>query len=850
MKKTIKLIGIVALVLMIVCSLTGCPDTNGGQKSSDAKLTGITVNDVTATLGTPQAVLGSGITAGTVVLEDGAEDWTVEVVPSNSKAALKIVKFASNNTTYVADFAGTAAYNGEEISDGDFFIFGVTAEDGSKLYYRVNVTVASFLYELTAANVEGETNFNNVSFFISEYYLEDEYYTNMTYADISALFEEAPVTTINNTYEDMYIYAFEFTGAKSGTLVKAYTNGGMYLWGDESDEGLVIELVDASIATTVHTFTAANVEGEETFNNVAFFIIPSLPSEDIKSYSNYTWEFLITGLEVNPVTAIYDYHEGMYLFAAEFTQAKGGTLKKVGFVEAELTGTAADANIIVSLNNAEEPPAPPSAAINNSPIIVEATAANILGQGGEDADVDFIINLTNATVAEDFTVYAEDGHVFIEDEDQIYNLYYRFTGTGGNDFISVRISNTPEEESTATATITIPSYYLLDENGSPCLQDVAVDGVIQYAIDKAADPVFEDITDFALDFEGPFHINHTSTAAFKGIGTFGIIEGGSGLGITFSFVDGEGSTDNSLFTIDSRYGEFFIGDNALTEVKEYSVRIQVEDNAGKTFTKVFTFEVLEEIPALSGFTFNQDENMVMGNVPSDSDYYGIDSGSVIGTFTADDGTSLFTYSLVAGEGDTDNEMFGVYNYGEWVLQVESVPTEKREYTIRVQITDSATPPASVEEIVKFNLGYVSAEDIEVDLNHGNPVEISATVANDEGNGASSAMQSIYVSFITPAPDYITTGYIEGPIIANTDVSHFFDERVRNIGLDYTLTYDVSEYNGTSLDIFVSGTPTEEFTADDVYITIPAEYLLDANRNPSITDGLVIGPISYNITKAP
>ncbi|WP_162528382.1 cadherin repeat domain-containing protein, partial [Microcystis aeruginosa] len=114
----------------------------------------------------------------------------------------------------------------------------------------------------------------------------------------------------------------------------------------------------------------------------------------------------------------------------------------------------------------------------------------------------------------------------------------------------------------------------------------------------------------------------------------------------------------------------------------YSIRVKTTDQGGLSFEKTLTITVndVNETPgnqaptnlALSATTVNE-------NVPVNT---------VIGTFstTDPDTGNSFTYSLIAGTGDTDNTAFSIVGNQ---LQINNSPDfeTKNSYSIRVKTTD-------------------------------------------------------------------------------------------------------------------------------------------------------------------
>ena len=153
---------------------------------------------------------------------------------------------------------------------------------------------------------------------------------------------------------------------------------------------------------------------------------------------------------------------------------------------------------------------------------------------------------------------------------------------------------------------------------------------------------------------------------------------------TYTLVSGTGGTGNDSFSIS--------GDSLLTASVfdhesngSFSVRIQVDDGNGGVTAEVFTISITDENEAPTGLALN---NTSIGENEI--------SGALIGTFTLSDedvGDS-HTYSLVTGDGDTDNGAFTIS--GDSLLAAASFNFEtKNSYNIRVGATDNGGLTATV-----------------------------------------------------------------------------------------------------------------------------------------------------------
>ncbi len=165
------------------------------------------------------------------------------------------------------------------------------------------------------------------------------------------------------------------------------------------------------------------------------------------------------------------------------------------------------------------------------------------------------------------------------------------------------------------------------------------------------------------------------------IGTFSTTDPDTGNNFTYSLIAGTGDTDNTAFSIVGN--QLQINNSPDFETKNsYSIRVKTTDQGGLSFEKTLTITVndVNENPsnqaptnlALSATTVNEN----------------VAPNTVIGTFSSTDpdtGNS-FTYSLIAGTGDTDNSAFSIVGNQ---LQINNSPDfeTKNSYSIRVKTTD-------------------------------------------------------------------------------------------------------------------------------------------------------------------
>ena len=160
------------------------------------------------------------------------------------------------------------------------------------------------------------------------------------------------------------------------------------------------------------------------------------------------------------------------------------------------------------------------------------------------------------------------------------------------------------------------------------------------------------------------------------VGTFTTVDQDAGSSYTYDLVAGEGDIDNSVFTIVS--DELTTNSVFDCETKSiYSIRVQADDGNSGIYEEQFTITVTDTNDAPSDITL--DNSNVAENEPA---------GTLVGTFSATDQEieDTHSYSLVPGEGDTDNSVFTIVEDELTTNSVFDCET-KSTYSIRVQVDD-------------------------------------------------------------------------------------------------------------------------------------------------------------------
>lgn len=182
--------------------------------------------------------------------------------------------------------------------------------------------------------------------------------------------------------------------------------------------------------------------------------------------------------------------------------------------------------------------------------------------------------------------------------------------------------------------------------------------------------------------ENPTDIVISSTALPENAGPNAVVGTLSTLDVdvsdsfTYALVAGTGDSDNTAFNIS---GNQLRANNSFDyETKSsYSVRLRSTDQGGLSTEKVFVISVTDINEAPTDLAISST------SIVEDS---GIDA--TVGTFstTDDDAGNTFTYSLVAGAGDTDNAEFHI-NANELRATANLNFAAKSSYSVRVRSTD-------------------------------------------------------------------------------------------------------------------------------------------------------------------
>ncbi|MFD0941555.1 YDG domain-containing protein [Pedobacter boryungensis] len=336
-----------------------------------------------------------------------------------------------------------------------------------------------------------------------------------------------------------------------------------------------------------------------------------------------------------------------------------------------------------STNNAAFTISGNSLKINNSPDFENQNSFSIrvrtTDQGGLSFEKVFNITITNVneaptdifltqtTIAENSAANTTVGILSPGDPDPAGSHSYSLvSGTGDTDNAFFTISGTslkftgvPDYEAKSSYSIRLR---ITDQDALTYEKVVAI----------TVTNVNEAPTNIALSASS---INENVTANSV-VGTLSTTDVDAANTFTYTLVSGTGDTDNAAFNISGNSLKISASPDFETK-SSYSVRIRTTDQGSLSFEKVIVITInnVNEAPtdlALSATAINEN----------------VAANSTVGTLTTTDidAGNTFTYTLVAGTGDTDNASFNI-NAGN--LRITASPNfeTKSSYSIRVRTTD-------------------------------------------------------------------------------------------------------------------------------------------------------------------
>ncbi|MBL1209170.1 MAG: hypothetical protein FWJ34_05465, partial [Geminocystis sp. GBBB08] len=207
--------------------------------------------------------------------------------------------------------------------------------------------------------------------------------------------------------------------------------------------------------------------------------------------------------------------------------------------------------------------------------------------------------------------------------------------------------------------------------------------------------------------------------------------------LKYQYVKGNGGYSENYFNFSSSY--FSVVDNLVVErmglfditgnqlkinrslgsdvASSYDIRVRTTDQNGLYFEKDLTINVdgINKAPT----NLSLSNNLVMENVAT---------GSVIGIFSTIDPNEddTFTYELISGEGDTDNDSFSIINHNQLSLNISPNYETKNRYSVRVRTTDQGN--LSYEQTFVINITDINEAPLLI-----NPIGVQNTLEQLEFN---------------------------------------------------------------------------------------------------------------------
>ncbi|WP_416867305.1 MAG: T9SS type A sorting domain-containing protein [Imperialibacter sp.] len=184
------------------------------------------------------------------------------------------------------------------------------------------------------------------------------------------------------------------------------------------------------------------------------------------------------------------------------------------------------------------------------------------------------------------------------------------------------------------------------------------------------------------------------------IGLLSSTDSDEGDTFTYSLVAGEGSEDNASFVIEGNELQTALALDFEAKAS-LNVRIQTKDAVGAVFSAAFVITITDANDAPTAISLSASE--FTENLPIGSELASL-------TATDQDENDSHTYTLVTGEGDTDNASFTISGNKLLANTIFDFET-KAAYTIRIQTEDSGGEVFSQA----FALTIINANDLPSDI---------------------------------------------------------------------------------------------------------------------------------------
>ncbi len=333
------------------------------------------------------------------------------------------------------------------------------------------------------------------------------------------------------------------------------------------------------------------------------------------------------------------------------------------------------------------------------------------------------IALSASSVNENVAAGSTVGTLSSTDPDATNTFTYSFvTGTGDTDNASFTISG-------STLKIAASANY---ESKSSYSIRVRTTDQNSLTYDEAFTISISDVNETPSDIALSASSVNENVAANATVGTLSTTDPDAGNTFTYTLVAGTGDDDNASFNISG--GSLRITNSPNYEAKNsYKVRVRTTDQGSLTYEEAFTITInnLNEGPTditLSASSINEN----------------VAANTTVGTLSSTDAdaSNTFTYTLVAGTGDTDNASFNINGSS---LRVTNSPNyeSKNSYTVRIRTTDQGsltyeeaftitindvddTAPTVTSVNVPSNAVYVASQNLDFTVNFNENITVDAS----------------------------------------------------------------------------------------------------------------------------
>lgn len=286
-----------------------------------------------------------------------------------------------------------------------------------------------------------------------------------------------------------------------------------------------------------------------------------------------------------------------------------------------------------------------------------------------------------------------------------------------------------------------------------------------------------------------------NTVAGQLVATLSATDANSADTHTYTLVAGEGDANNSMFVISGN--ELKVATVANYEADAaLNIRIRITDSGvgRKTYEEAIEISVTDVNETPTNISL---DNLFMAENQA--------SGTQVGSLstTDPDGSETFTYSLVAGQGDTDNASFTID--GDKLKTAASFDFETRNsYTVRVRTTD------------KGSLFY--EKSLQITVQNANEAPTVANAIPDQNATAQIAFNYAFAANTFADPDAATTLTYTATLSNNNPLPAWC-----------TFTAATRTFSGTpsALD---AGTITVKVTASDGTLSVSDEFTITIGTN--------------------